>query len=135
MRDVLLVVEVAPYLPPVRRSNDRLVQVSLNLADAMREGGESAKGTLSIRALRDSTEKSLVGIDVEDTGPGIDPAMRAKVFEPFFTTKPAGEGTGLGLAICASLVDQAGGSLRDLARVDGGRGALLRVELPEAART
>ena len=72
----------------------------------------------------------MVQIDVEDTGPGIDEALREKIFEPFFTTKPAGEGTGLGLAICASLVDQAGGALRALARPDGARGALLRVALP-----
>lgn len=141
MRDVLLVVEVAPDLPAVRLSNDRLVQVllnlSLNAADAMREGGksESAKGRLSIRARRVLTGKSLVRIDVEDTGPGIDEALREKVFEPFFSTKAAGEGTGLGLAICASLVDQAGGSLRALARDDGARGALLRVDLPEVTRS
>jgi len=136
MREVSLSVEVAPDLPAVRLSNDRLVQVllnlSLNAADAMREGAECAKGTLRIRALREG--ESLVRIDVEDSGPGIEEALREKVFEPFFSTKAAGEGTGLGLAICASLVDQAGGTLRALARPDGARGALLRVELPEVSR-
>ncbi|MFO0559404.1 MAG: ATP-binding protein [Polyangiales bacterium] len=136
MREVSLVVEVAPDLPAVRLSNDRLVQVllnlSLNAADAMREGAECAKGTLRVRAHREG--KSLVRIDVEDSGPGIEEALREKVFEPFFSTKPAGEGTGLGLAICASLIDQAGGTLRALARPDGARGALMRVELPEVSR-
>lgn len=131
MRDVTLDVQIASGLPAVALSNDRLVQVVLNLvlnaADAMREGAESARGTVRIRAERHG---SSVRIDVEDTGPGIAEALREKIFEPFFTTKPAGEGTGLGLAICASLVDQAGGTLRAHARPDGVRGALLRIELP-----
>jgi two-component system NtrC family sensor kinase len=133
MRDVVMEVDIASDLAPVRLSNDRLVQVLLNLvlnaSDAMREGEESAKGTVRVRA---SSENSRVKIDIEDTGPGIAEPLRERVFEPFFTTKPAGEGTGLGLAICASLVDQAGGTLRALARPDGARGALMRIELPEA---
>ncbi len=36
---------------------------------------------------------------VEDSGPGIDEAVRERMFDPFFTTKPPGEGSGLGLAI------------------------------------
>lgn len=134
MREITLLVDVEPDLPPVRLSHDRLVQVllnlSLNAADAMREGSECAKGTLRIRAYREGA--SLVRIDIEDSGPGIEEGLREKVFEPFFSTKPAGQGTGLGLAICASLVDQAGGTLRALARPDGARGALFRIELPGA---
>jgi signal transduction histidine kinase len=34
---------------------------------------------------------------VDDTGPGIEPAIRASLFEPFVTARP--DGTGLGLAI------------------------------------
>ncbi len=36
-------------------------------------------------------------LSVSDTGPGIDPAIRANLFEPFVTGRP--DGTGLGLAI------------------------------------
>jgi two-component system NtrC family sensor kinase len=132
MKDVAVEVSVEPGVAAVTLSSDRLVQVLLNLAlnaaDAMkREGDESPKGTLTLRA---SARGDLVRIDVEDSGPGIEEALRERVFEPFFTTKAAGEGTGLGLAICATLVDQAGGTLRALAREDGARGALLRIELP-----
>ncbi|MBL8684107.1 MAG: HAMP domain-containing protein [Myxococcales bacterium] len=135
VKDIALTVDVASSLPTVTLSNDRLVQVLLNLtlnaADAMKKPGEeTAKGALSIRA---TVVDGRVRIDVEDDGPGIDESLRERVFEPFFTTKPAGAGTGLGLAICASLVDQAGGTLRALARPDGARGALLRVELPAAS--
>ena len=38
-------------------------------------------------------------VEVEDTGHGIPPEVRAKIFEPFFTTKEVGKGTGLGLSI------------------------------------
>jgi two-component system NtrC family sensor kinase len=131
MKDVTLSVEVAPGLPAVKLSNDRLVQVllnlSLNAADAVRASSE--RGTILLRASRHGEG---VAIEVEDDGPGIDEALRERVFEPFFTTKAAGQGTGLGLAICASLVDQAGGTLRALARADGARGARLRIELPRA---
>ena len=136
VKDIAISVDVAPSLPPVTLSDDRLVQVLLNLAlnaaDAMKKPGEeTARGSLAIRA---SSVDGRVRIDVEDDGPGIDEALRERVFEPFFTTKPAGEGTGLGLAICASLVDQAGGTLRALPRADGATGARLRVDLPAARR-
>jgi signal transduction histidine kinase len=42
-------------------------------------------------------------IEVLDSGPGIDPAVRPRLFEPFFTTKHGG--TGLGLAIVKRLAD------------------------------
>jgi two-component system sensor histidine kinase PilS (NtrC family) len=34
---------------------------------------------------------------VRDSGPGIEPAARARIFDPFYTTRPGG--TGLGLAV------------------------------------
>jgi two-component system NtrC family sensor kinase len=134
MKDVRMTIALEPALPAVRLSNDRLVQVLLNLAlnaaDAIRDArGDGAQGSIALRA---SLHGGGVAIEVEDDGPGIDPAMRERVFEPFFTTKPAGQGTGLGLAICASVVEQAGGVVSALARSDGARGARVRVELPAA---
>ena len=40
-----------------------------------------------------------VTIVVEDSGPGVAPALGERIFEPFFTTKPPGLGTGIGLSI------------------------------------
>lgn len=49
------------------------------------------------------TTKHYTLFRVEDTGPGIDDSIRARLFEPYFTTK--GElGTGLGLPIIASIL-------------------------------
>jgi two-component system cell cycle sensor histidine kinase/response regulator CckA len=41
---------------------------------------------------------------VEDTGCGIDEAVRERIFDPFFTTKPQGKGTGLGLSVVYGVV-------------------------------
>ncbi|XDD45094.1 PAS domain S-box protein [Leptospira sp. WS39.C2] len=52
-----------------------------------------------------------VMISLQDSGPGIDPNIRAKIFEPFFTTKPPGEGSGLGLDIVNKIVKRHGGRI------------------------
>jgi two-component system sensor histidine kinase KdpD len=51
---------------------------------------------------------------VEDEGPGIPTADRARVFEKFYRRAPAGEratGIGLGLAICKGIVEAHGGRI------------------------
>ncbi len=130
MRDVKLEVDLAPELPAVAVSSDRLVQVLLNLClnagDALRGAGVSP-GRVDLRA---RAALGHVVVEVEDNGPGIPDALRAKVFEPFFTTKPAGEGTGLGLATSAAIVEQAGGTIAVTGRADGAPGARFVLELP-----
>ncbi len=118
----------------VRMVEARLTQVLVNLAlnaqDAIVHAAatpEDARGTLWFRA---ATDGDVCIMHVEDDGPGVDQAVRAKLFEPFVTTKEPGRGTGLGLAVCRSLVEAAGGTLR-LEERDG-RGARFRLELPLA---
>ena len=101
---------------------EKLRQVVLNLVvnalEAMKDGG-----VLTARVASDDTG---IVITLEDTGPGIDPAVRAQVFDPFFTTKEAG--TGLGLSIVRKIVDQHGGDVRLESAV--GKGTTVRVWIP-----
>ncbi len=132
-RDLVVRSEIAPDLPRLALSPDRLVQVLLNLCinagDALRSVGRQA-GQVTVRA-RVAAEGEL-RVDVEDDGPGIPEGLQGKVFEPFFSTKAAGEGTGLGLAICASLAEQVGGRIEVGGRVDGAPGARFTLWLPAA---
>jgi signal transduction histidine kinase len=101
---------------------EKLRQVVLNLVvnalEAMKDGG--------ILTARVASEGNAIVITLEDTGPGIDPAVRAQVFDPFFTTKEAG--TGLGLSIVRKIVDQHGGDVRLESAV--GKGTTVRVWIP-----
>jgi C4-dicarboxylate-specific signal transduction histidine kinase len=75
---------------------------------------------------------AAVVVTVEDDGPGVAEALRARIFDPFFTTKEPGMGTGLGLAIVQRIVHDHGG------RVDVGEsalgGAAFAVTLPAETR-
>ena len=69
-------------------------------------------------------------VEVDDTGPGIDAAVRAHLFEPFHTTKE--QGSGLGLAIVHTIVQAHGGQI-EVSDRDGAVGTQVRVTLPAEA--
>jgi signal transduction histidine kinase len=98
-----------------------LVNLAVNARDAMPSGG-----TLTIET---TVTDDAVGIEVRDSGVGMDEATRLRAFEPFFTTKE--RGTGLGLATCYGIVRQAGGEIT----VDSapGAGTTFRLRLPRAS--
>lgn len=73
-----------------------------------------------------------VFIEVEDNGPGIPPAERARVFERFyrgFAGQLRPEGSGLGLSIVHEVVRQHGGRL-GLEAGEGGCGCRFRINFP-----
>jgi len=135
---VFVAEELGTDLPPAMLDRTKIEQVFVNLminaVDAMPSGG-----TLIIRSRRERlTEpgpdvgyrrsdrfrvgQTVIVVEIDDTGTGIDEAARARLFDPFFTTKPPGRGTGLGLAVCKSIVALHGGTIR-IANREGGGGA------------
>lgn len=69
----------------------------------------------------------VVVINIEDSGPGVDPQVVAQIFEPFFTTRDPGQGTGLGLYLVARALESMRGAI---AVENTGHGARFIVILP-----
>ncbi|MEP4338760.1 MAG: ATP-binding protein, partial [Roseobacter sp.] len=100
-----------------------LINLIMNAVQAM-----DGHGTLALRAEpSDRDGVAGVAVSVQDTGPGIDPALIDQVFAPFYSTKQA-EGTGLGLSISQTLIQRAGGLIRVRNAPKGG--ACFEVWLP-----
>ena len=107
---IALETDLDPASPAVAGDVSRLQQVLVNL---LTNAGDAVRGRpgrvirLRTRVLPDGAR-----LDVEDNGPGVPAALRARLFEPFVTTKPAGSGTGLGLSICAQLAAEMGATIQ-----------------------
>jgi PAS domain S-box-containing protein len=130
---------LSPDTPLIRVDPGQLEQVVMNLAinaaDAMPEGGRLTIDTSNVR-LRDDQPKpdadlpagSYALIRVRDTGHGMDAATVAQIFEPFFTTKEPGRGTGLGLSTVYGIVKQSNGTVS--VESTPGSGSVFCVYLP-----
>jgi PAS domain S-box-containing protein len=97
-------------LPAVAADRVQVQQVLLNLVMNALEALGRSTGTarqVAIRLQRQGDDN--LQVDVRDSGPGIDPALRSALFEAFQTTKP--DGMGMGLAISRSIVEAHGGRL------------------------
>jgi len=66
-------------------------------------------------------------LDVIDTGPGLSPAVMAKLFQPFFSTRAGG--LGLGLSLCDTLATGMGGRLSAQPHPSGGAAFCLTLPL------
>lgn len=107
----------------VRSDASVIGRVLISLVDnAVKYGGGGA-----VRARRDGNG---VTIDVEDRGPGVDPAIGARIFERFVRGDHTVEGMGLGLAIARTLADRLGGSLVHETLDGGTRFRLVVPDLP-----
>jgi C4-dicarboxylate-specific signal transduction histidine kinase len=73
-------------------------------------------------------EEDFYRIRIIDCGPGIPPAIKAKLFQPFFTTKDIGVGTGLGLSISRGIIEE---HLGQLSYVDDAINTTFEIHLPK----
>ena len=124
----------------VKADLNQFEQVILNLVvngrDAIGDSGRITLRTRNFPAAEVSGLKEVVDVvpadyvlvEVEDTGHGIPPEVRAKIFEPFFTTKEVGKGTGLGLSMVYGIIKQTGGYV--FCDSEPGKGATFRILLP-----
>lgn len=127
-RDVIVSARLAPSLPSVKGSADRLGQVVLNLLlNAKHALQQRPFGRISVETL---AQRGGVELHVSDNGPGIPEQIQDRIFDPFFTTKGPDEGTGLGLSIAFDIVREHGGSLEIAS--SPGQGARFIVRLPSA---
>jgi signal transduction histidine kinase len=69
-----------------------------------------------------------VHLEVEDTGPGIDPDVQDELFQPFVRNAPDTDGTGLGLAVAEELVEAMEGRIE--MESTPGEGTRFRIVLP-----
>lgn len=110
-----------------------LLNLAVNAVEAMPGGGHILLRTRSslLPGAEEGSGDRAVDIRVEDTGPGIDPALGARVFDPDFTTKP--HGTGTGLAVVARVAREAGGRVHFTGREGGGTVFVLTLPLSHQA--
>ena len=121
---VALDLEGVDALPPVDGDPVQLRQIVINLVENAIFAA-SPEGRVVVRGRQASGE---VLVDVEDTGSGVDPAVRGRLFEPLITTKD--RGIGLGLALVKRIAERHGGGVEYSDREGGG--ARFTVRLPTA---
>ncbi|HEY6765281.1 MAG TPA: MHYT domain-containing protein [Candidatus Sulfotelmatobacter sp.] len=90
-----------------------LINLIMNSIDAMRTLADRPRSLL----IKSAKHSDGVLVQVQDSGPGIDPGQVDHIFEPFFTTKA--EGIGMGLSISRSIVESHGGRLWAVAEPNG----------------
>jgi signal transduction histidine kinase len=105
LRNVTVELDFDPELPPVSVYGSELNQVWTALIENALEAMND-NGTLRLRT---HLGGQFALIEVWDSGPGIDPAIRSRIFEPFFTTKAPGRGLGLGLDTVQRIVNKHSG--------------------------
>jgi PAS domain S-box-containing protein len=109
-RSVEVETTLADDLPPVSGDRVQLQQVMMNLA----MNGADAMGSVTdrprvLRVGSKVTGDGSIEVTIDDSGTGIEEAIRHRIFDPLFTTKPTG--MGMGLSICRRIIDAHGGRL------------------------
>lgn len=115
-------------LPHVKADTGAVSEALLNIID------NSVKYSRERKSLRVSTgvDHSMVYVEVEDRGIGIDPQQQKKIFEKFYRVSSGlvqeAKGTGLGLALVKHIVDAHKGTITLQSEV--GKGSTFRLSFP-----
>ena len=127
--DIFFITILDDQLPAFEFDRDQIKRVLINLLDnsvtALAQNPLSKRKKVEILTHYNAELKRAV-LEVRDTGPGMEDALRERVFEPYFSTKA--QGTGLGLAIAKRIISDHQGYIRVLSEV--GVGTQFLVEIP-----
>jgi len=122
LENIELVKRLDTDLPEVEVDTEQIRQVLVNIlvnaAQAMPEGGELTIGT--------GQRDKFLEVEITDSGCGISQEAIGKIFDPLFTTKA--KGIGLGLAVCRSIIERHEGSIDVKSEV--GKGTTFTIRLP-----
>ncbi len=142
---VVMRYELAPSIPSVLGRASRIRQLVMNIIVNAADAIGDEVGAIVLRTRVVAADDGMLGqtrtrqvpapgryvcIEIEDTGPGLEPTVAREIFEPFFSTKKHGHG--LGLSDSLAIVEEHGGAL--LLDSALGHGTTFRVLLPIAMR-
>jgi len=125
--DVSIVVNLEEDLPVAMLDGEQLKRVFVNLIDnALNALADSSEKKEIVISTRQDSDKSILRVEVADTGLGIEEGDFRRLFQPYFSRRDSG--TGLGLAIVQRIILEHGGRIR--AERNHPRGARFIIELP-----
>jgi len=131
--------DLYPDMPPIeldrRRLRRALSELIENAFNHVKGGSIRVATALArsedIRAAGLREARSYATIEVEDTGPGVNPEEKELIFQPFFSSRV--KGMGLGLSIVKGIVEAHGGGIYEGG--EEGHGAKFIVLLPLLERS
>jgi signal transduction histidine kinase len=122
-QNVEFVRELQPDLPPMPGDAPQLEQAFLNLilnaAEAMPNGGRLTIRSRAIRLTRAGNHPTHVAVEFKDTGKGMSEELQHRAFTTVLNTTKA-KGTGFGLAIVGRIIETHRGSIRIKSRLNHG---------------
>jgi signal transduction histidine kinase len=131
-QNVQLVRDLQSDLPLVLGDAPQLEQAFLNLilnaAEAMPDGGTLTIKSQEIRLPRTSAQPTHVVMEFKDTGIGMSTELQKRAFTAVLSTTKA-KGTGLGLAIVGRIIETHRGTVQIRSKI--GRGTSIVITLPK----
>jgi PAS domain S-box-containing protein len=137
-KNVELTFSLDPNVPPILGDKSQIEQVLLNIfvnaGDAMPRGGTLGLKTYSVEGANlqfdPAAAGAYVGLEVIDSGIGMDESTRSRIFEPFFSTKETSQRAGLGLSVVYGIIKNHQGYID--VESQPGCGTVFRIYIPAA---
>jgi signal transduction histidine kinase len=128
-QNIKLIRDLQNNLPSVMGDAPQLEQAFLNLilnaAEAMPDGGTLTIKSREIRLPRKSTQPTHVTVEFKDTGKGMSEESQKRAFTAVLATTKA-KGTGLGLAIVGRIIETHRGEIRIKSRIGHGTNIVIK---------